>query len=120
MRGDFAAAISWKYFDTGSLKRLGLGQNKASVSIFSQGQNRLMLEHHDGSKPLAFANFTMELMLDFKRFAIGEQTAFENIEGPLQGLASKLLGITEPDPNHGWFVFCEIYHGRFQPRQFLA
>jgi hypothetical protein len=47
----------------------------------------------------------VELMLDFKRFAIGEQTAFKNIEGALQRLASKLLGITEPGPYHDGLVF---------------
>jgi hypothetical protein len=46
----------------------------------------------------------MKLMLDFKRFTIGKQTAFENVEGPLQRLASKLLGITDPGPNHDGFV----------------
>lgn len=104
MRGDFTAAIGCDHFDTSGLKRLRLGQDKSRVGIFSQGQNRLMLEHHDSPKPLAFADFAMKLMLDFKRFAIGKQTAFENVEGPLQRLASKLLGITDPGPNHHRFV----------------
>ena len=104
MRGDFTAAIGCNNFDTSSLERLGLGQQKPGVGIFSQGQNRLMLEHHDGSEPLAFTDFVMKLMLNFKRFAIGKQTAIENVEGPLQRLASKLLGITDPGPNHDGFV----------------
>lgn len=104
MRGDFTAAIGCEHFDTSGLKRLGLGQDESGVRIFSQGQNRLMLEHHDGSKPLALLDFLMKLMLDFKRFAIGKQTAIKNVEGPLQRLASKLLGITDPGPNHDGFV----------------